>query len=397
MSIYGIDAEKERRERLSGYFRSEYGKNPGKWFSSPGRAEIVGSHTDHNFGKVLVSAISCDILCAAERREDGIVEISAEAFNPIRFSVHDLASREREKGKSLSLARGVLGYLRKIGCPIGGFSACTHSVIFRGAGVSSSAAFALLVAEIVNVLYLDGKLSPLEKARAAQYAENVYFGKPCGLSDQCAISFGGLSRIDFGPREPAVIRVPAPKGYKLVMTNTGGSHSGLTPLYTDIKREMGQVASFFGKSSLREVSYDELREGINRLRRQVSDRAILRAFHFFEENERVDRAARALAEGDTKTFLSQIWRSGESGLGYLQNCYVPGDIYQPVVLAMKISEHVIRDGACRMMGGGFTGTLLAFVREGEERDYGREMAHIFGRENVYYADLRNNGACEIEV
>lgn len=391
-----MDEVKERRDRLAEFFVSENGGAPRHWFSSPGRAEVVGNHTDHSLGKVLVSAISCNILCAAERREDGFVEIKAEEFNPIRFSVQDLGSREREKGRSIALARGVLEYLRKSGYSFGGFSACTHSTIFRGAGVSSSAAFEILVAEIVNVLYLDGKLPPLEKARAGQYAENMYFGKPCGLLDQCGIAFGGFNRIDFGAHEPLVNQIPAPAGYKIVMTNTGSSHAGLTPLYSEIKRDMGEVAAFFGKRVLREVSSGELTENLNRLRRKVSDRAILRAFHYFEENERVDVAARALLAGDTARFLDQVKRSGESSLGILQNCYIPGDIHQPIVVAMKMSERYIGDGAFRMMGGGFTGTILAFVREGRERDYGRAMARVFGRENVYYTELRKTGACEIE-
>ena len=391
-----IDEETERRDRLSAFYRSEYGKGPARWFSSPGRAEIVGNHTDHNMGKVIVSAISCDILCACEKREDDIVEISAEAFNPIRFSVHDLASREREKGKSVGLCRGVLNYIRKLGYSFGGFRASTHSTVFRGAGVSSSAAFEMLIAEIVNCLYLGGRLSPLEKAMAGQYAENVYFGKPSGLLDQAGIAFGGFNLIDFGASAPVVNRIPSPKGYKIVMTNTGGSHAGLVPLYTDIKREMSEVAAFFEKKYLRELTIEDIEENLHRLRRKVTDRAILRAYHFFEENERVQRAAEALSRGDTATFLRQVQKSGESSLGFLQNCYVPQDTYQPVVIAMKMSEHFIKDGAYRMMGGGFTGTILAFCREGTERDYGSIMARVFGRENVHYTDLRTTGACEIE-
>lgn len=397
MNAYGIDEERERRERLNEYYCAENGRRPEHWFSSPGRAEIAGNHTDHNLGKALVSAISCDILCAAARREDNLIEIKAESFHPIRFTVQDLGSREREKGKSIALARGVLGYLKKLGCDFGGFSACTQSEIFQGAGVSSSAAFEVLVAEIVNVLYLKGKLPNLEKARAGQYAENVYFGKPCGLLDQSGVAYGGFNLVDFGNVTPLVKRIPSPRGYELVLTNTGGSHSALTGLYAEIKREMGEVAAFFGKRALREVSLEELQENVHRLRRRMSDRAILRAFHFFEENERVERAAEALMAGEEERFLEQVRKSGESSLGYLQNCYIPGEVVQPIVLAMKMSDRLIREGAFRMMGGGYTGTLLAFVRAGQERDYGRAMSRVFGRENVFYAKLRETGACEIEI
>lgn len=385
----------ERRRGLEWFFTASCGLKAERWFSSPGRAEIVGNHTDHNGGKVLVSAISCDILCAAARRTDGMVEIVAEDFNPISFSVRDLEIREREKGKSVALARGVLGYLKRAGYSFGGFSAATHSTIFRGAGVSSSAAFEVLTAEIVNALYLGGALTPVQKALAGQYAENKYFGKPCGLLDQMGVALGGLSKIDFYG-EGAIERVPPLSGYRIVMTNTGGSHSKLTSHYADIRREMGEVAAFFGKSLLREITAEQLQDALPQIRRNVSDRAILRAFHFFAENERVDRAASALVRGDRADFFAQINGSGESSLGVLQNCYVPGEISQPVVLALQLSSRLIKDGAFRMQGGGFTGTVLAFCREGSERAYGAEMARVFGKENVYYTQWRDTGACATE-
>lgn len=388
--------KRKRAEELISAFRSQFGGAPKHWFSSPGRAEIVGNHTDHNLGKVLVSAISCDILSACDTRTDGIVEICSEHFSPIRFSVSDLGSREREKGKSVALARGVLAYLSRLGYSFGGFSAVTNSTVFRGAGVSSSAAFEVLVAETVNRLYLGGAVSPLEKARAAQFAENVYFGKPCGLLDQAGIAFGGLNVIDFYGEDPLVERVPFAGGYRIVLTNTGGSHSSLTSHYADITREMGEVAAALGKTYLRELSEEELKESLPRLRKSVSDRAILRAFHFFEENDRVERAAQALRAGDTSKFLEQVQKSGESSLAFLQNCYVPGETFQPIVLALKLSEKLLKDGAYRVMGGGFAGTVLALCKAGEEEAYGRAMARVFGRENVFYTDPREEGACETE-
>ncbi len=389
-----ITIEKKRADALESYFRSEFGCAPQRLFSSPGRAEIVGNHTDHNRGKVLVSAISCDILSFVSPRSDGVIDIRAEAFSPVHFSVNDLAGREREKGKSVSLARGVCHYFATRGYPIGGFSAVTHSTVFRGAGVSSSAAFEVLVAEILNTLYCGGKISPLERARAAQYAENVYFGKPCGLLDQCGVAFGGLNKIDFADlSNPVAESVPAPSGYTIVLTNTGGSHAALTSHYADIRREMGEVASALGKSVLRESSLSELLSELPRLRNKTSDRAILRAFHYFEENERVDRAADALKAGDVAGFLVAVRQSGESSLAFLQNCYVPGEIAQPLVLALKLSEKLIKDGAFRMMGGGFAGAMIAFVRDAEE--YGRAMARVFGRENVFYTSIRERGACEV--
>lgn len=395
--LYGGEGARSRKGRLAAEFKEQFGEAPAYFFSSPGRAEIVGNHTDHNGGKVLVSAISCDVMAAVSPRSDGNVVIASGAYYPIRFSVHDLSVRERERGRSISLVRGILRYLSGLGYSFGGFSCVTHSNIFRGAGVSSSAAFEVLIAEIVNELYLGGRLPAMDKARAGMYAENDYFGKPCGLLDQAGIALGGLNEIDFSSREPLVAPVPAPEGYRLVLTNTGGSHAKLTNHYADIRREMGEVAAFFHKKYLFELSERDLLEALPELRQKVSDRAVLRAFHFFEENKRVELAARALQEGDTALFFEQVLSSGESSLKYLQNCFIPGDTFEPVVIALKLSEKVLRGGAYRMMGGGFTGTVLAFCLAGGEERYSREMARVFGKENVFVTDLRAEGACALSV
>ena len=395
--LYGGEGARSRKGRLAAEFKEQFGEAPAYFFSSPGRAEIVGNHTDHNGGKVLVSAISCDVMAAVSPRSDGNVVIASGAYYPIRFSVHDLSVRERERGRSISLVRGILRYLSGLGYSFGGFSCVTHSNIFRGAGVSSSAAFEVLIAEIVNELYLGGRLPAMDKARAGMYAENDYFGKPCGLLDQAGIALGGLNEIDFSSREPLVAPVPAPEGYRLVLTNTGGSHAKLTNHYADIRREMGEVAAFFHKKYLFELSERDLLEALPELRQKVSDRAVLRAFHFFEENKRVELAARALQEGDTSLFFEQVLSSGESSLKYLQNCFIPGDTFEPVVIALKLSEKVLRGGAYRMMGGGFTGTVLAFCPAGGEERYSREMARVFGKENVFVTDLRAEGACALSV
>lgn len=397
--LYGCGEEEalSRKGRLAADFKAQFGCAPTRFFSSPGRAEIVGNHTDHNGGKVLVSAISCDVMAAVAPRTDGNVVIASGEYYPIRVSVHELSVRERERGKSIALVRGVLRYLAELGCPLGGFSCVTHSTIFRGAGVSSSAAFEVLIAEIVNALFLGGRLPAIEKARAGMYAENNYFGKPCGLLDQAGVALGGLNAIDFGPREPVVSPVSAPEGYRLVLTNTGGSHARLTAHYADIRREMGEVAAFFHKKRLCELEESDLLEALPALRQKVNDRAILRAFHFFEENRRVERAAEALTEGDTALFFDEVTASGESSLKFLQNCYVPGDLSQPVVIALKLTEKLLKGGAYRMMGGGFTGTVLAFCPAGGEDRYSREMARVFGKENVFVTDLRASGARETDA
>lgn len=361
------------------------------WFSSPGRAEIVGNHTDHNCGKVLVSAISCDIL-AAVLPCDGFAEIISEGYHAIRISLNDLAQRDEERGKSAALVRGVLAFLRQKG-ELCGFTAYTSSNIFRGAGVSSSAAFSVLIAEIENVFAFHGSLTPLEKAQAGQFAENDYFGKPCGLMDQCGVSFGGFHEIDFlHPDAPSVTPLPPPAGYSVVLTNTGGSHGTLTAHYAAVRREMKDVAAFFGKSTLREIGKEELYDRLPALKKRVSERAILRSIHFFEENERVDLAAAALKRGDLPLFLEQVRGSGESSCKLLQNCYIPGSVTQPIMLALKLSEDLLKDGAFRLMGGGFTGAVLAFVRKGREGEYTEGMARVFGAENVFLTSLRKTGA-----
>ena len=393
------NATVKRYTRLQAAFEERFGRAPihARLFSSPGRAEIVGNHTDHNHGKVIVAALSCSVLCLAEPRTDGVVEICSAGFRPIRFSIADTERRESENGKSSAFARGVVHYLKEKGLPVGGFSAVTESNIFRGAGVSSSAAFSVLVAEVENALYLSGRLTPLEKAFAAQYAENVFFGKPCGLLDQTGIALGGLNEVDFCTDTPAFRKLPPPKGYSVVLTATGGSHAELTEHYAAVRSEMGEVAAYFHKKYLRELTIEDVTRELPALRKKTSDRAVLRALHFFEENARVERAAEGLLSGDIPAFLAAVRGSGESSLRYLQNCSVPGSVAQPLVMGLKLSEMLVHRGAFRMMGGGFAGTVLAIVPDEDAQDYGAQMARVFGQESVFYADLREEGACETEI
>ena len=393
-----IGALSARVDKLSLSFENVTGEKPKLWYSSSGRAEIIGNHTDHNHGKVIVAAISCDILAAVKKKNDGIIEIRSEGFAPFCFSVNDLEPRKEEEGKSIALARGVVKGLSDRGYAVGGFLAVCDSTVFRGAGVSSSAAYELLVCEILNDLYLSGALSKVDKAIVSQFAENVYFGKPCGLLDQSGISLGGINSIDFAdPDHPVIEKLDPPKGYTLVITNTGGSHAALTEHYAAIKKEMREVASFFGKTVLREVPFKQFFDSISQLRKQVSERAILRAFHFYEENDRVDLAADALRCGDVKKFLIAVSESGSSSLNCLQNCFVPGSDEQPVVLALHMSEHLIRDGAVRIHGGGFAGTILAYLADTEVEDYVSEMGMVFGSENVFTASVRIPGATRIDI
>lgn len=400
--LYGAGADerafRKRTQALAAFFEKKTGEKPEEWFSSSGRAEIVGNHTDHNHGKVLVAAISCDILSAVKKREDGIICIHSQGYPSFEFSVNDLEADPKEYGKSIALARGVVRGIADRGYRVGGFTCCSESTVFRGAGVSSSAAYELLICEILNSLYLDGKLGKVEKAIISQYSENVYFGKPCGLLDQSGISLGGINKIDFcDPASPVIQSLTPPKGYTLVITNTGGSHAALTAHYAAIKTEMHDVANCFGKEVLRDVPYEEFFAAIPQLRKKVSERAILRAFHFYEENERVDAAAQALQEGRVQDFLAAVDASGVSSLNCLQNCFVPGSTEQPVSLAIHISKRIIRDGAVRVHGGGFAGTVLAYLADAEVENYVAQMSRVFGKENVFTASVRLPGATKLDL
>ena len=395
----GLDLEllKPRLAKLLNAFTNNEGHDADYLFSSPGRAEILGNHTDHNHGKVLVASISCDIVAAVKKNDDGLVKICSEGYNPIKFNVSDTSLRENEKGSSTALARGVAEGIKKKGFKIGGFTAYLTSNVFKGAGVSSSAAFEVLVAEIFNDLYLDGRLSAVEKAIISQFSENVYFGKPCGLLDQSGIAIGSLSHLDFKePTLPTIHKYDMPKGYTLIITNTGGDHASLTEHYAAIRYEMESVASVFGKKVLREVDYHEFLDNVSLVRGKVSDRAVLRAMHFFEENERVDKACASLSCGDVKGFLNAVNQSGLSSLIRLQNCSVPGSVSQPVITGIEVSRSIVKDGAVRVHGGGFAGSILAIVNNREKDSYVLAMKKIFGEENVFTAHVRPVGTQKMQ-
>lgn len=399
--LYGENADVAKMQKRIDDLKAEFLKNEGKpcehVFSSSGRAEILGNHTDHNHGLVMVAAISCDVIAAVGKTDDGIVKICSAGYPPVVVDLSDLSVRESEKGTSDALTRGVASKIAERGYQIGGFTAYTVSSIFKGAGVSSSAAFEVLVAEIFNTLYLNGALNAVDRAVISQYAENVYFKKPCGLLDQSGISIGSLVKLDFNnPSEPDIEKLTFPEGYSIVLTNTGGDHASLTRHYAAIREEMESVANYFGKKVLRDVPYEEFLSHVPSLKKHFTGRAVLRALHFYKENERVLLAADALKRGDTETFLKAINDSGISSLTLLQNCYVPGDEAQPVVLGTEISRNIIKNGAVRVHGGGFAGSILAIVAENETESYAAEMKKIFGDENVFTANVRPLGTTVVE-
>ena len=386
MRIYGMSESQERQEKVASAYLSEFGQKPQVWFSSPARVELLGGHTEHNFGRGLFATISCDILCAASRRGDDKVEIRSEEFDPVSFSVYDLENREREKGKAVSLARGVLRYLKGRGYTFRGFSVYLHNKIFHGSG-SYSAALAILFAQIINTLYYENKIPPMECAMAGNYAESFCFGKASALSDHAAIVFGGMNYFDYAAANP-VNRLSAFEGYKVVLVKVSDSFDWAQ---LEIKREMCAVASYFGKKALYDVPFGALMGELAGLKKQVGAKAVLSAMYFYEECDRTEYAAQAIQKNDIDLFLRLMRRSGECGLSLLESCSSSSSA--AMSLALKAGYHLIRNGACRMMSG----TALALIKEGEEAPFVKAMIRLFGRENVLTTTFRSTGCTQIEI
>lgn len=370
-------------------------------FSAPGRTEVGGNHTDHNHGRVLAAGINLDAIAAASKNDENIVRVKSEGYPMDLIDASDLSVNDNEKGHSPALVRGVLKGFQNYGYKIGGFDAVTASKVIAGSGLSSSAAYEVLVGTMVNYLYNDGKVDAVTIAKIAQYAENEYFGKPCGLMDQTACSVGGFVTIDFNdPKDPVINEVNfdfASCGHSLCIVDTRGSHSDLTDEYAAIRTEMESVAECFGKKVLREVSEDDFKANIKSLRGKVGDRAVLRAMHFYADNDRVLKEVDALKKGDFEKFKKYILESGASSYMYNQNVFSvkqPG--IQPVSLALSISESVLKGrGAWRVHGGGFAGTIQAFVPNDLLADYKNAIESVFGEGTCYVLYIRPVGGTEI--
>lgn len=370
-------------------------------FSAPGRSEIGGNHTDHNHGRVLAAGINLDAVAAAAKNSEQIVRVKSAGYAMDVVDLRDLSVQQAEVGHSPALVRGVCQGFLNCGYQIGGFDAATVSDVLSGSGLSSSAAYEVLVGTILNYLYNDGKVDAVTIAKIAQYAENTYFGKPCGLMDQMACSVGSFVTIDFAdPANPEIEEVPfdfAACGHALCIVDTKGSHSDLTEDYAAIREEMEQVAQVFGKKVLREVSEAEFYAQIPSLRAKVGDRAILRAMHFYADNARVLREVDALRAGDFEAFKQQILESGDSSYKYNQNVFsVKKPHEQPVALALALSQRILEGcGAWRVHGGGFAGTIQAFVPYGKLDEYRAVMESVFGEGACYVLSIRPVGGTEI--
>lgn len=393
-----IAAQKERYIRVANEFDEIYGAGREvSVFSAPGRTEVGGNHTDHNHGKVLAAGVDLDAIAVASKNDDNTVRIKSEGYGMDVAELDDLSIHDKETSHSASLVRGVCAGFVKWGYKIGGFDAATASDVISGSGLSSSAAFEVLVGTMLNYLYNDGKVSPVEIAQIAQYAENVYFGKPCGLMDQMACSVGGFVQIDFNdPSKPIINKVDfdfASCGHSLCIIDSGADHSDLTDDYAAVRGEMEKAAAVFGKSVLRDVDRNEFEANIAKVRAEVNDRAVLRAKHFFNENDRVDLQAAALAKGDFETFKSLIIESGFSSYMYNQNVYTcKYPTNQAVAVALSICHDVLKGkGAWRVHGGGFAGTIQAFVPNDILPEFKKKICAVYGEKACYVLNIRPVG------
>ena len=354
-------------------------------FSAAGRSEIAGNHTDHNLGLVIGATINLDTIACVSKRDDSRVIIASEGFPVVDVDISDLEIKSEERNTTEALVRGIAKAFRERGIEVGGYQANTTTRVLKGSGLSSSAAIEVLAAEIFNNIYGSDKLDPVELAKIGQYAENVYFGKPSGLLDQISCAHGGIVGIDFKePKNPLITPLDVDfeeHGYALVITDTKGNHADLTEEYASVPPEMRMVASYFGKDNLREVEYADFISNIKEIREKLkNDRAILRAYHFFKENERVALMLQELKDESIDTFLMLVEESGNSSFKYLQNVYPSSSpSEQGLSLALALSEDVLEgEGASRVHGGGFAGTIQAYVPEYMVDKYIKRMESVFG-------------------
>lgn len=397
-----VEIQKKRYTALVEKFEELFGADKEvEVYSAPGRTEVCGNHTDHNHGKVLAAGVNLDAVAVVSVNDENIVRVKSEGYKIDAVDIDNLGVMPAERGKSESLIRGVCAAFKNRGYNIGGFDAATVSDVLSGSGLSSSAAFEVLIGTILNHIYNDGKVSAVEIAQIAQFAENEYFGKPCGLMDQMACSVGGFVQIDFkDPSAPVINKVNfdfASCNHALCIVDTGGNHADLTDEYAAVRGEMEAVASKFGKSVLRDVDRAEFEKNISVIRDSAGDRAVLRAMHFYNENVRVEKQAEALKNGDFEAFKAVIIESGFSSYMYNQNvytCKAPSD--QPVSVALAMCQDILSGkGAWRVHGGGFAGTIQAFVPMDLLDEFKARICAVFGEKSCYVLNIRPEGGVKV--
>lgn len=395
-----LDYQRERYVKAINKYVSLYGDTDVEIYSAPGRSEVGGNHTDHQHGCVLAAAVNLDAI-AVVGRVDNKIKVLSDDFDIAPINLEDLEIKKAEEGASEALIRGVCARLKELGYNVGGFNAFITSDVLMGAGLSSSAAFETIIGTIISGLYNDMTIDPVVIAQVGQYAENVYFGKPCGLMDQCASSVGSLINIDFNDvAKPIVNKVDvdfSKFGHSLCIVDTKGSHADLTDEYAAIPMEMKKVANYFGKEFLREVDEEDFFNDIAGARKACQDRAVLRAIHLFEENKRVDQEVKALNNSDFETFKKVVKESGDSSYKFLQNVYANCDVQnQSVSIGLAMSEKIIgRNGVCRVHGGGFAGTIQAFVKDEFVTAYKTEIERVFGKGSCHVLKVRKYGGKKV--
>lgn len=366
-------------------------------FSTAGRTELGGNHTDHNLGKVLAASINLDTVAAVNKTDNNIATIISEGFSPVKVNLDNLNYNKAEENTTDGLVRGIAFAFKQKGLKIGGFNANTTTNVLKGSGLSSSAAIEVLCATIFNNLYNSDVLTPLELAQIGQFSENNYYGKPSGLMDQCACASGEIISIDFKDKDnPKLINIPFnfnEFGYELIIVDTKGSHDNLTHCYSAIPYEMKNVAKFFNKNVLSEVPFEDFLNNISALKKELkNDRSILRAFHFFNENIRVEQMNKALLNKDINTYLTLVRESGRSSYEYLQNLYDDDNPKeQSLGIALALLDTLLKDdGAYRVHGGGFAGTIQAYIPIKNSDYYIQKLKQIFGDDSVTKLQIRKN-------
>lgn len=397
-----LELQKQRYEEALEKFINLYGDKEVCVISVPGRSEIIGNHTDHQQGQVLAASIDLDMIAIVAKRDDGIIKVLSDDYDIPAIDLSDLSVHKKEMETSQGLIRGVAFKIEEEGGKVGGFDAFITSEVLQGSGLSSSAAFEVLIGNIFSNLYNEGLLDPAQIARIGQFAENVYFGKPCGLMDQSACSIGGLVYIDFqNKEEPSMERIEIDFSdfeTALCITDVHASHADLVQEYAEIPLELKMVNTHFGQDVLREVDEHQFYEQLPTLRKELkNDRALLRAFHVFEENKRVQNAVEALKKEDLIAFENEILASGNSSFKYLQNVYPIRDPKnQALALALALSEHILQGrGAYRIHGGGFAGTIQAFVPNNLIERYQAQLDDVFGKGACRVLQIRPFGGIQV--
>jgi galactokinase len=391
-----------RYTMLLNSFRETFRCKEASVFSSPGRSEIGGNHTDHNHGRVLAGAVNLDNIAVAAKNNSNSIRILSAGYPQFEVDLSVLNPDKNEYFTSASLIRGISSRMKALGFTIGGFDAAIDGGVPKGSGLSSSASFEVLIGTIISHLFNDGKLDPITNAIIGQYAENNFFGKPCGLMDQTACAVGGFITIDFkDPSNPIVKKVDfnfASTGFALVITDTGGNHADLNDEYASLPAEMKSVAAALGQTVLSEVSMEQIVDALPALRRITGDRAILRAYHFECDNQRVVKQVEALEKNDFQAFLQLVIESGYSSFMYNQNVFPVNNVReQGVSLALALSEMVLKgQGAWRVHGGGFAGTIQAFVPQHLLAEYVSTLEHVFGKGACSRLSIRKQGSVKIE-